>query len=135
MPILKHAKKKLKQDKKRTIKNKKIKDAYKSMVKKAKADKSPKSLSEAFSAVDKAAKKNILSNNKASRLKASLTKHVAGKAAIHADHQAKAQTKVSAKPQVKEDTKKVVKSAKAAKPAAKATNATGAKSKKTSSKK
>ena len=78
MPILKHAKKKLRQDKKRTIKNKKLKDVYKSFVKKAKEGKSDKALSKAFSAVDKAAKKNVLSKNKAARLKSSLSKHVTG---------------------------------------------------------
>ena len=79
MPILKHAKKKLKQDKKRTIKNKKIKDTYKSLVKKAKEAKSPKAISSAFSAVDKAAKKNVLSKNKAAHLKSSLAKQIGSK--------------------------------------------------------
>ncbi|SRR6266568_7103164 len=80
MPILKHAKKKLKQDKKRTIKNKKIKDTYKKLVKNAKEKSSPDTLSKAFSAVDKAAKKNIMSQNKAARLKSSLSKISSGKA-------------------------------------------------------
>lgn len=74
MPILKHAKKKLKQDKKRTIKNKKIKETYKLLVKKAKEKNSPASISKAFQAVDKAAKKNVLSKNKAAHLKSSLNK-------------------------------------------------------------
>ena len=77
MPILKHAKKKLKQDKKRTIKNKKLKDTFKTLLKQAKIDKKPESVSKAFSAVDKAAKQNIVNKNKAARLKSSLTKHVA----------------------------------------------------------
>lgn len=76
MPILKHAKKKLKQDKKRTIKNKKLKDTFKSQLKEAKIDKKPESVSKAFSAIDKAAKNNIINDNKAARLKASLTKFV-----------------------------------------------------------
>jgi small subunit ribosomal protein S20 len=114
MPILKHAKKKLKQDKKRTIKNKKIKDTYKSFVKKAKEAKSKDSLSKAFSAVDKAAKKNILSENKAARLKSSLTKHVSGEKTI-------AHAKAAPKKTVK--------------PAVKASKSTGAKTKKPSSKK
>ncbi|HWY79755.1 MAG TPA: 30S ribosomal protein S20 [Candidatus Sulfotelmatobacter sp.] len=77
MPILKHAKKKLKQDKKRTIKNRKLKDTFKSLIKKAKEIKTPEALSKAFSAVDKAAKKNILNKNKAAHMKSALTKHVA----------------------------------------------------------
>src|SRR5579872_2071776 len=79
MPILKHAKKKLKQDKKRTIKNKKIKETYKTLLKKAKEKNTPQTVGKAFSAVDKAAKKNILSKNKAARLKSSLSKNVSEK--------------------------------------------------------
>lgn len=84
MPILKHAKKKLKQDKKRTIKNKKIKDTFKSLLKKAKTDKQPESVSKAFSALDKATKKNILNKNRAARMKSALAKHVASDATVAA---------------------------------------------------
>lgn len=77
MPILKHAKKKLKQDKVRTLRNKKVKEAYKALVKQAKLDKTADSLSKAFSGVDKAAKKHIIEKNKAARLKSSLAKFVA----------------------------------------------------------
>ena len=119
MPILKHAKKKLKQDKKRTIKNKKMKETFKLLVKKAKADKGASAVSEAFSAVDKAAKKNIISKNKAAHLKSALTKQISsGKTVSEAP--AKAKTKKAAKP---------------AKSAAKTSKSTGAKKAKTSSKK
>jgi small subunit ribosomal protein S20 len=77
MPLLRHAKKKQRQDKKRTIENKKVKDAFKKLVKKAKIEKTPKALSEAFSGLDKAAKKNLIHKNKAARMKSSLTKFVA----------------------------------------------------------
>jgi small subunit ribosomal protein S20 len=123
MPILKHAKKKLKQDKKRTIKNKKIKDTFKSLLKKAKADKSPKAVSLAFSAVDKAAKKNVLSKNKAAHLKASLSKQISSKG-----------TSAAAAPKEKPAKAAAVKK-KESKPATKATKSTGAKAKKPSSKK
>lgn len=74
MPILKNAKKKLRQDKKRTIHNEKIKDTYKQLIKKAKAKKSTEAINAAFSSIDKAAKKNIIHQNKAARLKASISK-------------------------------------------------------------
>lgn len=120
MPILKHAKKKLKQDKKRTIKNKKIKETYKSLVKKAKAGKSSDSLSKAFSAVDKAAKQNIISKNKAAHLKSALNKQVSV-------------TEASTESKQKVTAKKAT--AKATKPATKASKSTGAKKAKPTSKK
>ncbi len=78
MPILKHAKKKLKQDKVRNVRNKKVKDTFKELVKKAKAEKTPEALSKAFSSVDKAVKVNILPKNRAAHMKSSLSKFVAG---------------------------------------------------------
>ncbi len=76
MPVLKHAKKKLRQDKKRTADNLKIKETFKKLVKKAKANPTKEMLSEAYSSIDKAAKKHIIHKNKAARLKASLAKSV-----------------------------------------------------------
>jgi len=74
MPVLKNAKKKLKQDKKRTMQNRAVKEKYRKLIKAVKAEKSEKSLSAAFSSVDKAAKQNIIHKNKASRIKSSLSK-------------------------------------------------------------
>lgn len=122
MPILKHAKKKLKQDKKRTIKNKKIKDTFKSLVKKAKFDKAPESVSKAFSALDKAAKKNILNKNKVARMKSSLVKHVASDKIVAAPKKAAAK-------------KKATKATTSSKKVVKASKLTGAKKTKPSSKK
>lgn len=82
MPILKHAKKKLKQDKRRTAENKKFKVTFKKLVKKAKEDRTPESVSKAFSSVDKAAKKNVLPKNRAARIKSALTKSVAAPAKV-----------------------------------------------------
>lgn len=79
MPLLKHAKKKLKQDKKRTIRNKKVKNTFKALVKKAKEEKSAKAVSAAFKGIDKAAKKNIIHKNKAARMKSALSKLIGGK--------------------------------------------------------
>jgi len=129
MPILKHAKKKLKQDKKRTIKNKKIKETYKLLVKKAKEKSSTDAVNKAFSAIDKAAKKNILSNNKAAHLKSSLTKHASGdKTPSEAPAKPKVHSKSSGSATKAEPKKTAAKVAKPSKP-------TGAKKAKPSSKK
>lgn len=74
MPVLKHAKKKLRQDKKRALKNKTLRESYKRAIKTAKAQPNDKNISAAFSQIDKAAKHNILHENKAARLKAALAK-------------------------------------------------------------
>ncbi len=74
MPLLKHAKKKLRQDKTRTLANKRIKVLYKSLVKAAKEDPTPEALSRASSAIDKAAKNHLMHANKAARMKSSLSK-------------------------------------------------------------
>ncbi len=74
MPVIKSAKKKLKQDKKRQLDNKKTKNTYKSLVKQAREHPSVKVIQEAFRMLDKAAKKNVIHENKAARLKSSLSK-------------------------------------------------------------
>ncbi len=78
MPLLKHAKKKLRQDKKRTADNLKIKNLFKKLIKKAKADPTTDTVAVAFQAIDKAAKKNVIHENKAARLKSSLSKVASG---------------------------------------------------------
>ena len=80
MPIIKSAKKKLRQDSKRTKQNKQYELAYKKIiheVKKHKKDlpagrqeKNAELLKKAYKAIDKAAKKSIIHKNKAGRLKA-----------------------------------------------------------------
>ncbi|HEX8932118.1 MAG TPA: 30S ribosomal protein S20 [Patescibacteria group bacterium] len=80
MPVLKHAKKKLKQDKKRTAHNKALKELFKKLVKEARASKSAEAVNKAFSSIDKAAKHHILPENRAARMKSALTKFVEGKA-------------------------------------------------------
>jgi len=74
MPIIKSAKKALRRDKRRTIVNKKINDQVKAALKKSRKNPSKKNLKEAFSYLDKAAKKNVIHKNKASRLKSRLSK-------------------------------------------------------------
>ncbi len=74
MPIIKSAIKKLRQDKKRRMKNLKIINSYKTAVKIARSKPTAKSVSAAISALDKAAKKSVIHKNKAARLKSSLTR-------------------------------------------------------------
>lgn len=74
MPILKHAKKKLKQDKKRELHNRSLKTKFKNLIKDANKSQTAESVSAAFSAVDKAAKKNLIHKNKAAHIKSALSK-------------------------------------------------------------
>ena len=74
MPIIRSAIKKVRKDKKRTKINKKRENALKSLIKKARIEKSAQSLKEAYSALDKAVKVNLIHTNKAARLKSKLAK-------------------------------------------------------------
>src|SRR5690349_12915355 len=112
MPVLKHAKKKLRQDKVRTERNKKLKEQFKKLVKEARAKKTEKAMSEAFSAIDKATKHYILHKNTAARMKSGLAKVVAGKAPAVKEAAKKVEKKVEAAVEkaektVKKATKKV----------------------------
>ena len=74
MPILKNAKKALRVTKKKTQFNRQVKSRIKTNLDKVKKEASAENLSLAFSAIDKAKKKNILHANKAAHLKAQLSK-------------------------------------------------------------
>lgn len=74
MPAIKSAKKKLRTDRKRESSNKKIEALVNISIKKAQRKPTPKSIQEAFSAIDKEVKKNIIHKNKAARLKSRLSK-------------------------------------------------------------
>lgn len=78
MPVIKSAKKKLRQDKKRTIRNAKQETMLKDAIKAAKKSPSLKTVQKATSLADKAAKKFIIHKNKAARLKSSLSKLIGG---------------------------------------------------------
>ena len=79
MPITQSAKKKVRQDAKRTKRNDLVRDQYKSAVKKARLESNKKNVSLAYQAIDMAAKKDVIHKNKASRLKARLAKLRASK--------------------------------------------------------
>jgi len=84
MPIIKSAKKALRQAKRRQDKNRKWKDAVRGAVKTVekavvakKTDAAIKAIPLAYKTIDKAAKKHILTKNRAARMKSRLTKLIA----------------------------------------------------------
>lgn len=100
MPILKNAKKALRVSKRKAERNVVVRSKMKTMLDKAKKALSPESLGEAFSAVDRAARKHMIHPNKAARLKSQLSKKLAsGETVVKAQPKAKAKkvTKTKAK--------------------------------------
>lgn len=79
MPVIKSAKKKLRQDRRKTLQNKSLENFFKKMVKIAQKKPSKENIQKAVSVVDKAAKKNIIHKNKAARIKSSLSKLIVKK--------------------------------------------------------
>ena len=79
MPITKQAEKKLRHDRKRTIETKHVQAVVQKLVKSMRKKPTQKSLTQAFSALDKAAKTHVIHKNKAARLKARLAKLLAKK--------------------------------------------------------
>lgn len=75
MPIIKSAKKKMRKDKKRTVKNTAYVAAYKKAIKKVKRGKGDLSnlISQVYSLIDRAVKKKIIHKNKAGRLKSRIS--------------------------------------------------------------
>lgn len=80
MPVIKSAKKKLRQDKKRTLANSKIRRTLKELIRKAEKKPTEKTIKTAITMADKAAKTNIVHKNKAARLKSKLSKLLKKKA-------------------------------------------------------
>ena len=76
MPITKSAKKALRQQKRKTLINNKIVLAYKKAIKTFRKKPTKALLSQTFSALDQAAKKNVIRKGKADRLKARLSRLV-----------------------------------------------------------
>lgn len=105
MPVIKSAKKKLRQDKKRTLQNSVFEESMRSLLKKAKALPTAESVRLATQAVDKAVKKHIVHKNKAARVKSALAKLLAGKAPKKAVAAEKIPTKVATKKKSAKSTK------------------------------
>ena len=74
MPVTSSAKKALKQERRRARENKRIRRRYKEAIKKFLKKPGEKTLSLAYSLIDRAAKKNVIHANKAKRLKSKLAK-------------------------------------------------------------
>jgi small subunit ribosomal protein S20 len=74
MPITKSAKKALRRDKRKQGFNKRAKRKAEQAIKAFKKEPSQESLAQAYSAIDKAAKRNIYHDNKVARLKSKLAK-------------------------------------------------------------
>ncbi len=77
MPLLKNAKKALRVSKRKTITNRRIKSRVKTLTDAYKSDPKPAGLSAAFSAIDRAVKRNIFHRNRAARIKSQLSKLIA----------------------------------------------------------
>lgn len=82
MPVIKSAKKKLKQDKKITRKNKALKALFKDAVSRAVKKPTEGNITKAVKIIDKTAKKNIIHKNKAARTKSRLSKLLSGKTTV-----------------------------------------------------
>lgn len=74
MPIIRSAKKRMRQERKRSAINKNKKENLKALIKKARSEKSVLNLTAVFSALDKAAKVGLIHANKSARLKSRLSK-------------------------------------------------------------
>jgi len=74
MPIIARAAKKLRHDRKRTKITMSVRETLRGVVKSFRKSPSKKSLSHVFETIDKAAKRNVIHDNKAARLKSRLSK-------------------------------------------------------------
>lgn len=76
MPVLAHAKKKLRADRRKRIVNRIIKTKVLKSLDRARKEKKADNLRLAFSALDKAAKKGVFHQRKSDRLKSRLAKQI-----------------------------------------------------------
>lgn len=74
MPIIKSAKKALRQTERRTVFNRRLKSKAKQTIKAFEKNPTKDNLKKAYSALDKAVKRNIFHKNKAARTKGKLSK-------------------------------------------------------------
>jgi small subunit ribosomal protein S20 len=74
MPLLKNAKKALRASQRKQVINTRVRSRVKTYYDKVKKTKAEADLPAAFSAIDKAVKKNLIHKNKAARLKSSLAR-------------------------------------------------------------
>jgi len=72
MPILKNAKKALRSSKRKAVFNQQVRSKMRTMVTKMRKSPDQDLLSESYSAIDKAVKRNLIHKNKAARLKSQM---------------------------------------------------------------
>ena len=89
MPVIKQAIKKVRQDKRKTAINALRKTAYKKTLSAFRKSPSADLMKKAYAALDRAAKTNVIHQNKASRLKSRLSKMLALKSAAAASVKSK----------------------------------------------
>ena len=77
MPVIKQAIKKVRQDKRKTVANSKVKGAFKRAVAAFRKSPTAANLQAVYKAADKAAKTNVIHKNKAARIKSRLAKMLA----------------------------------------------------------
>lgn len=76
MPLLKHAKKALRASERKAEVNQRVRSTARSAMKKMQTEPTKENLTQAYEAIDKAAKRGIFHDNKAARLKSQLSKLV-----------------------------------------------------------
>jgi len=81
MPVTKQAIKKVRQDKRKTAINLKVKQAFKKAVRDFERKRTAESLRAVYRAADRAAKVNVIHKNRAARIKSRLSKKLTGKSA------------------------------------------------------
>jgi len=106
MPLIKSAKKKLRQDKKRQKRNASQKDYLKEVLKIARKDPSVEKIRIAVVATDKSVKNGLIHKNKAARIKSSLSKLLASEPAKLGSAEKKPVKKATVTKKVKKKTTK-----------------------------
>ncbi len=74
MPLLPHAKKALRASFKKALVNRRVKSRARTMIATVRAKVAPENANRAFSAIDRAVKKNLFHKNKAARLKSQVSR-------------------------------------------------------------
>ncbi len=105
MPVIKSAIKKLRKDKNRTKRNDDFRKQLDNALRAAKKQKSAKAVTAAISSVDKAVKKGVMHQNRAARIKSSLSKLSKPAGKSPAKSPAKIQGVKTTKPQAKKSAK------------------------------
>jgi small subunit ribosomal protein S20 len=77
MPILKNAKKALRVSRRKEVINRRLRSRTKTMIDKMSQEPSVEQLSQTFSSIDRAVKRNIFHKNKAARLKSQMSRLIA----------------------------------------------------------